>query len=460
MFWRCGVERHYFSLRYHACNISLQKGKAFLLSVNLLHDHSGNNNGILMDDLQSISAAITRFGTHSLIEQSCPSCGVFPLRGFYAVRGVPIHSTVLVKTREEALRFPRGDIHLAYCWKCGFITNVSYDRAGIQALDQPEEVQRFTETDIAFQRKLANYLIDNFDLRSKKILEIGCGQGDFLALLCELGDNTGLGFDPAFVADRAPVLKRGELEFKRETFSIKHINHKADFYVCKLILQDIQPVREYVKMVRKAVGDRPEVVVFFQTLETFRILRELAFWDIHYTNCSYFSSGSLGRLFRACGFDVLDLWTDFDGQYLMIEARPGVSGPLVPPLPQENDVQDLLPLAGYFSQAIKQKVGIWRMRLQEFHRSGLKSVLWDGGSKSVAFLTTLGISNEIQYVVDDNPYRYGTFIPGTGQQIISPDFLKEYHPDVVIVMNQVFVEEIRSKLLEMNLSPDLLVVNT
>ena len=39
-------------------------------------------------------------------------------------------------------------------------------------------------------------------------------------------------------------------------------------------------------------------------------------------------------------------------------------------------------------------------------------------------------------------------------------FLERIPPDVVIVMNQVFVEEIRSKLLEMNLSPDLLVVNT
>ncbi len=413
-----------------------------------------------MKDLETIASTVTRYGTHSLIEQNCPSCGTFPLRGFYAVRGVPVQSVKIITTREEALKFPRSDIHLAYCWKCGFITNVSFDPAANQDFSRYEEIQNFSQTYIAYQRRLAAYLIENYELRGKKILEIACGQGDFLAMLCEMGSNEGIGFDPAFVPERAPQIQRGRLEFVQEPFSMNHAGNLADFYVCKMALEHIQPAREYVSMVRKAVGDRPEVGVIFQVPEVFRILRELAFWDIYYPHCSYFSAGSLGRLFRSCGFDVLDLWTDFDGQYLMIEARPGISGPLVPPLPQENDLQELPPLAGYFSQAIRQKVSIWQSRLQDFERAGLRVVLWGGGSKAVAFLTTLRIIHEIRYVVDDNPYRQNTFIAGTGQQMVSPAFLKDYRPDVVIVMNPVYIDEIRQSLLEMNLSPDLVTVNS
>ncbi len=412
-----------------------------------------------MKDLSTIAAAVTRFGTHSLIEQKCPSCGTFPLRGFYAVRGVPVQSTRIITTREEALRFPRGDIHLAYCWKCGFVTNVSFDPTSNQDFGRYTEIQRFSETYNAFQRKLASYLIDNYDLHGKKILEIACGQGDFLAMLCEMGGNDGIGFDPAFVAERTPVIERGRVKFFQDNFSAKHAKYKADLYVCKMALEHIQNVKEYVSLVRQAIGDRPDAIVFFQVPELFRILRELAFWDIYYPHCSYFSAGSLGRLFRACGFDVLDLWTDFDGQYLMIEARPGVSGPLVPPLPQENDMQDVPPLAGYFSQAIKQKVNIWQARLRDYEHDGLRVVLWGGDSKAVAFLTTLGIVHEIHYAVDENPYRQNAFIAGTGQQIVAPAFLKEYCPDVVIMLNPAHAEEIRNTLGEMNLSPDLLSVN-
>jgi len=412
-----------------------------------------------MKDFQITATAVTRYGTHSLIELSCPSCGTFPLRGFYAVRGVPVHSGMLIPTRTEAIRFPRDDIHLAYCWKCGFITNVSFDRSAVQTLYQKEEVQKFSQTYASFQNRLAAYLVENFDLRGKRIVEIGCGQGDFLALLCELGANEGLGFDPAFIPERSPRVQSGRVDFIQEPYSLKHADWQADFYVCKLLLEHIEPVSDYIKMIRKAVGNRPEAVVFFQVPETFRILRELAFWDIHYEQCSYFSAGSLGRLFRASGFDVLDLWTDFDGQYLMIEARPGVSGPLVPPLPQENDMQDLLPLVGYYSQAIKQKVNVWRTRLQEYQRNGLRVVLWDSGSKACAFLTTMGIINEIQYVVDSNPYRQNTFVAGTGQQFVAPDFLIDYRPDVVIVMNPVWIEEIRAKLNELNLLPELVRIN-
>jgi hypothetical protein len=226
-----------------------------------------------------------------------------------------------------------------------------------------------------------------------------------------------------------------------------------------MTLEHIQNTREFVSMIRRAIGDRSDAVVFFQIPEVFRILRELAFWDIYYEHCSYFSAGSLGRLFRKSGFDVIDLWTDFDDQYLMIEARPGVSGPLVPPLPQEDDLKDLFPLAGYFTQAIKTKARNWLNRLKEYHQSGMRVVLWGGSSKAVAFLTTLKVKDEIEFVVDINPHKIGTFIAGSGQEIVSPEFLADYLPDVVIVMNPVYIPEIRKMLGDLGLSPLVVPVN-
>jgi hypothetical protein len=98
----------------------------------------------------------------------------------------------------------------------------------------------------------------------------------------------------------------------------------------------------------------------------------------------------------------------------------------------------------------------WRAALAEWKSTGQKVVLWGGGSKGVAFLTTLGQTlDDIAYAVDINPVKTGTFMAGTGQEIVAPAFLKEYRPDVVIIMNPVYREEITEDLMAMGLSPEL-----
>ena len=49
-------------------------------------------------------------------------------------------------------------------------------------------------------------------------------------------------------------------------------------------------------------------------------------------------------------------------------------------------------------------------------------------------------------------------MPGNGQEIVSPDFLRDYKPDIVIVMNPIYREEIRHSLTTMDLSPQLITL--
>jgi hypothetical protein len=62
-----------------------------------------------------------------------------------------------------------------------------------------------------------------------------------------------------------------------------------------MTLEHIAPTGDFVGAVRRAVGDDPQTVVFFQVPDVIRILKEQAFWDIYYEHCNYFSAGSLAR---------------------------------------------------------------------------------------------------------------------------------------------------------------------
>ena len=76
----------------------------------------------------------------------------------------------------------------------------------------------------------------------------------------------------------------------------------------------------------------------------------------------------------------------------------------------------------------------------------------------MGFLSTIGCADKIEYVVDINPYLQGKFIPGLGLEIKAPEFLKEYMPDLVIVMNPVYRDEIQQMLNDMRINTKVMCV--
>lgn len=387
----------------------------------------------------------------------CPSCGTQGMSIFYEVRRVPVNSCLLMSTQQEALKFPRGDIILGFCEKCGFISNVAFNPLSVNYSSVYEDQQCFSSTFNAFAQKLARRLVEKHNLRNKKILEIGCGKGDFLTLLCELGHNYGVGIDPAYTKGRINSKASDRLTFIRDYYSERYTDYQGDLVCCRHTLEHIHNTKEFVNSVRRATGNRLSTIVFFELPDVTRVLRELAFWDIYYEHCSYFDLGSLARLFRSCKFEVIDLSRGFDDQYFFIEAKPA-SQTSKKVFTIEESVEETAKHVKYFSAHCSEKLDHWKNRLQQIHADGRRAVVWGSISKCVSFMTTLGVKDEIGYVVNINPYLHGKFLPGAGKKIMPAEFLKKYKPDVTIVMNPIYYDEIRQMLDDMGVATNLISV--
>mgnify|MGYP001087923532 CR=1 FL=1 len=392
-------------------------------------------------------------------DNRCPSCDSQQISIFYELSGVPVHSVILLDSEEQALNYPQGDIRLGFCHACGFVSNYAFE-SRLQEYDshQYEATQAYSPTFNAFHRRLASDLIERYDLRHKRILEIGCGQGDFLSLICQMGANQGVGFDPAFAPERLDGALPDGIQIIADFYSSKYSGYQADLICCKMTLEHIRHTAEFVNAVRETAGENPDVQVFFQVPNARYVFGTTAFWDVYYEHCSYFSAGSLARLFRNTGFQVQDLWSDYDDQYLMIEARParnGVGGKLS----QEEPVAELAQEVADFVRRFSQFVESWQEKLSNWRQAGRKTVLWGGGSKAVAFLTTLKIGRDLlEYVVDINPNKSGTYLAPYGQKVIAPQALVEYRPDTIIVMNPIYCQEIGRILDGLNLTPEILSI--
>lgn len=395
----------------------------------------------------------------NLVDQTgCPACGSDSLRGVYRRTGVPTNSCILVETREAALSFPKGDLDLYLCSNCGFVHNAAFDPRLTEYSGKYEETQAYSPIFNAFNTRLAQELIDRHGLYRKNVLEIGCGKGEFLKLLCELGENWGVGYDPSFRPDRFSSAAAHRMRFERQFFSNEVDEGPwADLIACKMTLEHIPDAGRFTQMLAGSGACHDEVVLFFQIPDCGKILDDVAFWDIYYEHCSYFTAGSLSRLFQAAGFHTLRIWRDYDDQYLMIECRPVRPGEQGERFVDSCD--DIVDVAGRFDgfgAAVARMERQWLERVQQLASSGGKVVVWGSGSKGVAFLHAVPlVGNEIEYVVDVNPNRHGKFMPGTGQEIVGPDFLIDYRPDLVIVMNQIYLEEIARALQDRGLFPSI-----
>lgn len=387
---------------------------------------------------------------------SCPCCGAAVTRTLYSAPAIPVHSCVLLDSAEEARAFPRRDLELGFCDACGFIFNRVFDEAVMGYSTNFEESQHFSGTFNAFARELAREIAQRCGVFGKHVLEIGCGKGEFLRELCSVGGATGLGIDPGYRADEGRGAPDDSIKFITDVFE-PYKNLSADVILCRHTLEHIASVAEFIRSVRDMAGAREDVSVVFETPDAKRVLAEGAFWDIYYEHCSYFSPGAHARLFRQERFDVTDLALRYDNQYIVQYAKPAATR-TASCLALEQDLAEMRALAASFPTRVKQIQDDWRARVRSASADGRRVALWGGGSKGVSFLTTLDLDEEVSSVVDINPYKQGKFMPGAGHRVIAPSALVEAPPDLVIVMNPIYVDEIRSCLRALGLEPEIAAV--
>lgn len=393
------------------------------------------------------------------VDVACPACGAPQMDVFFRQEAIPTNSCLLLDTREEAEGFPRGDLELGFCPACGFLSNVVFDAA--EYSQRYEETQGFSKVFVEWAQSLAARWVDKYDLKGKRVLEIGCGKGEFLVWMVEAGAGHGIGIDPGVHPERIETdVAADRLTWIKDFYSEAYSHLEADAVVCRHTLEHIGPVGDFMRTVRAAIGDRLDTVVLFELPDVKRVLEEVAFWDVYHEHCSYFSLGSLARLFRSTGFEVLHLELDYDEQYLLIEARPAATTPAPgAPLALEDDLEVLARGVDKYAAEYDALADSWKRRLSDLRARGGKAVIWGAGSKGVSYLTNLtnmGMTDEIEYAVDINPFKAGKFMAGTGQQIVSPEFLVDYEPDLVVAMNPIYLDEIRAQLDALGLQPELI----
>jgi SAM-dependent methyltransferase len=381
--------------------------------------------------------------------ERCLVCGGTSLEPLISIPGVPALCNRLCASETEAANAPRSDISLIYCLDCGHVVNSAFDQAVVDYDGRYENALTFSPRYQQYAGTTAHRVVRRYGLTGKRIVEIGCGSGDFLRLLCAAG-NDGEGYDPSQPTGRHAA-GSGSFEIIGRNFTVEDACG-ADFVCCRQVLEHLSEPMGLLRRLRENMAAVGGGVVFFEVPNALFILDRLSIWDIIYEHVSYFTPSSLTRAFHDAGFTIRYADSGFDDQYLWVEAcvdAQATSGAL-PKRPEDA-------LYGSFGGQFTEKVAQWRRRIDDLRHHGRRVVTWGAGSKGIMFpnLVRVPVGLGIDWVVDVNPRKQGHFVPLTGQRIVSPASLRQNPPDLVIVMNPEYRLEVRSMIDDMRIHCEL-----
>jgi 2-polyprenyl-3-methyl-5-hydroxy-6-metoxy-1,4-benzoquinol methylase len=310
------------------------------------------------------------------------------------------------------------ELRVYQCTDCGLVqvagVPVPYYREVIRAAGFSEEM-------LQFRRMQFGRWVQSYGLGNKRLLEVGCGRGEYLALLRDAGIAAhGLEYSSSAVsACQAAELSvsRGFLASSDQVLSAGPF----DAFACFNFLEHWPEPVETLRAIRANLNDGG--LGFVEVPNFDMILKEGLYSEFIRDHLSYFTSQTLAHTLQRSGFDVLQcesVWYDY----------------ILSAVVRKRNALDVTLLND-------RKECVDRALVAFLDRYPEKSVaVWGAGHQALATISLAAIGHRIACVIDSAPFKQGRFTPVDHIPIVAPESLPGKLPKAIIVMAGGYSDEV------------------
>jgi len=373
----------------------------------------------------------------------CPCChGSDIIRDLWVRERTPALNNRLHATREQALAAPLGRVALALCRSCGFVFNHDFDDALVRYDKDYNSSRNDSPAYQAHLAETADFIAASLPRKAGhpgRVLEIGCGDGQFLRYLHEKGMDV-CGYDPALPTH--PPCPNG-MELHGTCFAPESREERYDALVLRHVLEHIPTPGLFLRELLSAPSLESSMVAI-EVPDLQWILDHHAPYDLTYEHCNYFRHESLVNLMNELGFSEYSFQRGYGGQYLISIFKRNNSSIIRQITPSEETIFSAMDTA-------QERL------LHELFSHGPVSI-WGASGKGVLLTASLPDSTlgQVKRVIDVDRKKQGLFLPGTGLEVCPPDVLTSViEPGRVVVMNPVYTDEISRMLEAMGVKTDV-----
>jgi len=357
----------------------------------------------------------------------------------YRKQNVPVLNNVVYDSEKLAAECETGSISLVQCRRCGLIFNCDYDESRVTYDSSYDSSRSQSQVYCGYLDYLAGMLSERLTCESR-VIEIGCGNGDFLKKLSDLSGCHAEGYDASY---SGPLQYGEKVFFSRDTCVRKSSDEPFSMLILRHVLEHIPNLSRFFKEISQSLPFTDGSVLLIEVPDFEWIVREKTYFDITYEHCNYFLKSTLAECASQMGFRLSRIMGGYQNQYILLEGvRSGTNHAAEQcTLFTEKDV------GAEFKHA--------RRKLIEKLSSHRDILVWGASGKGAVFLSDLPgyMRKRVRCAIDISPSKQGRFLPYSAKRIVSPAFLKsiESRPTIVI-MNEVYRHEIEQQIAEMGIS--------
>jgi len=348
----------------------------------------------------------------------CILCGEpLPAESFLSMHGMP--SCAQNIPDRDSLHMDRGmDLNLFQCGSCGLVqldcSPVTYYRDVIRAGGG-------TKTMTELRRSQYGHFIDRCFLAGKRILEVGCGQGEFLEMLKGF-DVRGFGIENSqALVDMAK--KKGLSVYRDFAGDGVHALPGApyDAFMQFNFIEHQPDPNGMVRCIRENLVPAGAGLV---TAPSFEYIRNDCVYEVMRDHLAYYSERTLAFLFEKNGFDVIERGiVNRDTVYVIVRR-------------QERLTRD----------TFRTNYGQVRDSLNRFvdrmTEDGRRLSFWGASHQCFTAASFLRRPDKVECIVDSAEFKQGRYSPASHIPIVSPGRFFASPSDALLILAPGYTDEI------------------
>ena len=354
----------------------------------------------------------------------------------------PLATIAWAESEAEAKSVQSFKQEYIQCLNCSHVWNHLFDWEHVPYGNKPNKMYNNGSQWKKHIEYLQGWLSDRIP-DNPTVVDIGCGDGSFLISMADhyIGKGQFHGFDPSGDVDP----NQSAIMFSRSLYMPLEDTpkYKPDLIVMRHVIEHLTAPSSFLhSLAWGASGYEKPTYLYCEVPCIDRVFQTGRLADFYYEHPSQFTTTSFTRMLKTAG-KIVDIHHSYDGEVIcgLVELSPSDEQAIT------NKKADI-----YFS-SISHSIDQIRQDLSEIIESGRSVAIWGGTGKCASFMHHYNITNQdISTVVDSDERKWGTYVPGVGQEIKKPSYLLGNYTEVLIVPTQWRAQDILIEADSMGLS--------
>ena len=374
----------------------------------------------------------------------CRSCGETKLKRVVSLGYQPLANNLLKKKNEKTELYPLEMNYCPACHNCQLSISVEAKKMFSNYLYTSSTSKSFREHFVNATKKYVKEL----RLKPKKsyIIDIGSNDGVALKPFKDLGFKNIVGIEPAKnLAKIANKNKIKTLNFFLEKKNIKKIKKNADLVLASNVFAHSDNLKEMAECMKKLLKKDGTIIIEVQYL--LNTLKDLTFDNIYHEHYNYWSLTSLVNFFNQFNLTIFraeKISTHGGSIRIYLKNKKVKIEKNVKSLLKEEEDFGIKKFSTYQKFADK----IYKIRsnvinnLKKLKMKNKEIIGYGSPAKATTALNFFGVTNQIDYIIEDNPLKHGKFLPGVKIPIFSKNKLNK-KASTILVLAWNFFDDIK-----------------